>query len=590
MDANSRAEIRVGTAKTISSLNPFRAETAYEFRMLDWVLTPGTRRHPQTGAFVPWAFEDWTLPRTDSPEPTVSVRLRDDLEFSDGVDVTAEDVVFTTRLYQNYTPAGTRSSRPHEHIEQVTVPDADDRRVEFTVEEPNPDVLRSIFRAVLPKHRWERVTDVTDPSEPIETLLVGAGPLVLEDASADTFEFSSRPPSSTDWLTAECPWLDAVGPFLDGVRVEQFESTTALIRAVRSGDVNVTLESLDSEAMPDTSESSSLERRSSPAGGWSHVSFNTRRPPLDDAAFRRLLVRTFDVSFAVEQSTEGTRLLPGDYVTPPRYDEWRPPAPTELDEFDGEPVPSLQFPGRDGTFELDADAVTRVRQSLQRDDTDHEYEFVVHPNGPADDGKMLTVDGMPFPAFREAHAPDVETGSLTLLAPPVIETESRARLAREWIESLDAVGIPARVEHVPLDERIERAYEHHAFDAVMAGWGDTSALNTHYTRMFSSAGVRPQGEVSYNPMGYEGADDLIERQRTTLDPEVRRRIVKQILVTIWRDAPTLVVGYERPMQPVSTAFRGYVPASGGVANAYTWLALRESNDETNTAERTVVRE
>lgn len=561
MTDRSTTTLRVGTAERVETLNPFRAERAPEFRIIEWAITSGTRRHPITGGTLPWLFEDWTFTGTEAP--LVEVTLRDGFTFADGVPVTPSDVAFTVRMYRQHPPKGARSNDLYELVEEIET-DPEQGVVRFDLARPDPNLVRRVFGGMLAAHRWREVEDPTDPDRPIEELLVNAGPAVLDRKRPDGYEFELRDGGACAWPTEKHEWLDD-GPYVDRVHVHLFDTTEELEAALSAGEVDVPFEGLDRQIQGD------FDWIESPASGWTHISFNTRRRPLDDPAFRRALVCLFDDEYAATEAPGADQFERGDYVTPPSYKEWRPPSPAEIDSFEGMTVPTLEFPGRRGQFELGERGVRLVRERLRDDETNYRYAFREREDGPAVDDRVLTVNGEPF-GIREPGNP------LTILAAPQSESQRDAHLAEQWVATLRAVGIPARVDHRPVDERIDRAYKRHEIDAVMAAWKDVSSLNTHFRQMFSGEGIAPPGEFSYNPMGYTAADEAIERQRETLNPSVRRPAVKRLLVRIWRDAPTLVVGHERPRQPVSDRFEGYVRMHGGVVNVFSLLSVRPTCD------------
>lgn len=86
-----------------------------------------------------------------------------------------------------------------------------------------------------------------------------------------------------------------------------------------------------------------------------------------------------------------------------------------------------------------------------------------------------------------------------------------------------------------------------------------------------------------NPMGYTGADDVIEEQHTTMNVERRKPLVREVLATIWNDAPTNVLSHDIRLQPVSRAWTGWIETLAfGVVNVHSFLNLRKLEDS-NTA-------
>ena len=113
---------------------------------------------------------------------TITIKLRDDVTWSDGEPLTADDFVFTYDMIMSdkNTPQG---RYPYEeYVESVTAPDATTLVVTFN--EPFAAWLTSIFYWVLPKHILQPVFDADgtiDNAEWNRNPTVGVGPFVLSE-------------------------------------------------------------------------------------------------------------------------------------------------------------------------------------------------------------------------------------------------------------------------------------------------------------------------------------------------------------------------------------------------------------------------
>lgn len=584
-----RAVPRVGMTTDPGSMNLLDATTAHAFAVLNNVYTLGVVREPYTGELLPWGFRDWELrpEHVGTGRPAVTADLRPGLTFSDGTPVTAGDVRFTVEYHEEQSPPGAHGTTQYAVVESVGVDDPDGTTVQFYLSEKHNAWKRGILGyPILPAHVWR---DVADPGEYDPVVAggpVGSGPFVLGDCEpGEHYELRLRRDGAVPWNELDhADWLDDDGPFLDGVRFEVYDSEAGLRRALLDGRLDVTYDGVSVDAREAFEAAGSLSVERTRAAGWQHFSFNLRRVPLDDPAFRQLLVRLFDREFVVEELYDGVGAERGDYATPPVYDSWRPPPPAEVDEFDGVPVPSLSFPGRPGTFDLDGSAVEAARRFLlDHDRAEREYSLGEARDGLtfAPDGRALYVDGEPLTDAHTDNDGTPEAGPLEVLVPPPTERRGQSLAAAYWVSAMKRVGIPARLRYRSLDGVVEAAFRRAAFDVVGAAWTNLAVTNDHFTRMFSSAGADLDGsgdEVRFNPMGYTGADDLVAEQRRMLRPGPRRPLVREILATIWRDAPTLVSVYEHGFHPVSDRFTGYVAGLGGVATPQTWLNLRPAGE------------
>jgi peptide/nickel transport system substrate-binding protein len=144
----------------------------------------------QTGEYIPWLAEGYEY---NDDFSSITVSLRDGVEWSDGEAFTADDVVFTYDLLAE-NPGMTWSSEVTKWVESVEK--IDDLTVTFNLKTANPryHLNREAFPAVgiwggvtiLPQHVWEGEDPLTFKSSPP----VGTGPYTLASATetAMTYE------------------------------------------------------------------------------------------------------------------------------------------------------------------------------------------------------------------------------------------------------------------------------------------------------------------------------------------------------------------------------------------------------------------
>ncbi len=141
---------------------------------------PGT---PEHDALVAKARDAWAQEqiRSDPDRPpamTVTFRLRDDVRFSDGVPLTAEDVRFTWDLLNNPLVNAPETRNFYDNVERYEV--VDDRTVVFHFREPHYMAFSMVASfAVLPRHFYEDIA--VDELNRNPGLLLGSGAYRLED-------------------------------------------------------------------------------------------------------------------------------------------------------------------------------------------------------------------------------------------------------------------------------------------------------------------------------------------------------------------------------------------------------------------------
>lgn len=159
----------VGIDVTPNSLNPLTGSGSI---ITDTLYTRGTTLHPETRAFTPWAFEDWTLDpgNIGTSSPTLVGVLRDDLTFSDGTPITAEDAQFTVEFIKEQEVAGgSVGASQFKHVETVQVDSPTGRRVSYFFSRPDNGWFTFVLgQLLLPKHVWRQVADYTRYSPRLE--------------------------------------------------------------------------------------------------------------------------------------------------------------------------------------------------------------------------------------------------------------------------------------------------------------------------------------------------------------------------------------------------------------------------------------
>ncbi len=576
----------LGMAGKPESLNPLHTSSAYSATIMNAIYTHGTALHPDQDEVVPWGFRDWELypENAGTSDPTVVVELRDDLTWSDGRPVTAEDVQFTVEYTKEQQASGILADSDFGSVEDVTVDSDSGTTVSYFFERKDCAwATRTLGAEILPKHKWRNVSDYRS-HRPLEYGgPVGSGPFVVEEYGDDEFLLRRRDEEFIPWNRLDyTEWLDEDGPFIDGLRIRIFETNDEREEALLNGDIDQPFGPIEIDIAANSRDIGHLELMTIDDDGWGHISFNNRRTPLDDCVFRQFLVMLMDHTAIVEDYYQEFGARKGTYVTPAAYEDWRPPEPTEIDEYEGIPIPSLEFPGNRGEFTLDDDHVERAWEFLlDHEDAKHDYslgEAVTDLTG-APGGKEIYVNGRPLTEAHTDNEGNDGHGPFDMSRnPPDDEPTPRVNAVSGWIDALQRVGIPIEPNYQTWAEQSRQVYITQEFDMYERGWDGITANNDHYTTLFSSAGANfgeNEEERRYrNTMGYMGADELIQEQRRMMNPERRKPVVKRVLAQIWYDAPTLVQEYIKNLQPVTTRFTGRVQTVGGVNNKQSWLNMR----------------
>lgn len=117
----------------------------------------------------------------------ITLKLREDLVWSDGDPLTAEDFLFTYNM--NMAPNNVVASRsPYDLMESVQTPD--ERTVVITFKEPYAPWLGTLWKGILPAHVLKPVFDqngTIDNAEWNRAPKVGCGPFVFQEWESGSF-------------------------------------------------------------------------------------------------------------------------------------------------------------------------------------------------------------------------------------------------------------------------------------------------------------------------------------------------------------------------------------------------------------------
>jgi peptide/nickel transport system substrate-binding protein len=566
-------QAKLGLPQAPGTMNPLMYDEAYEYEVVRRLYDFGVALHPTTYEYKPWTFTDWTVnaENAGTSSPTVTATFRDDTEFSDGTAVTPSDYKFTVEYLKEQGVTGSISATQVEYVEDVAV--SGDEVEIFLSEAYNGwfgDVLGQI---ILPEHIWKDVSDYTkyEPRNADEGV-VGSGPMVLDEYSWENwFEFSYRDDEVVPWPGDDrIDWIHEDGPFLDGVRLEIYSNQATMQQELMAGNLTAIYQGVRPDTAQDAQETEGITVAQNPSVSYDHVSFNMRRVPFDDVAFRQFLRMLFDGDWVVSQQYDDIGAQRGTYASIASFDQWRPPEPSETDEFEGIPIPDLAFPGSAGSFTLDEDAISAARDFLvDHDEATHDYSFQSGSQGKtnAPDGKQLFVNGDPLTTAHTNNAGENGQGPLEFRYQPPAEDRTQNATGEKYTTALRRVGVPVAKNVAGNDSIIPAVYFQENFDMYSMGWGVTPYLLLYRT-LYGEAGV-DTGENDtdrpyYNPMGYTGAQDLIDEDTSTMERSERIPIVKQIQAQMWYDAPTVVTVYKNLLEPHPSEFGGFYTTAGGL--------------------------
>lgn len=309
-------------------------------------------------------------------EETLSVTLREDLHFHDGVSLTAEDVAFSVRLARDTTlgnaPVPVPAPRYRGRVLAIDEIEVSDRQTLHVTSGASQSLVeRALAIPVVPRHHWETAIeslaeDVDDPEEyeySIHDLIddevepIGSGPYIYADNSEREYLQLER---FTDHFTMRDD-VERPAPTVPTIEIGIDPSSLTTIEQVAGGVADVSVSPLAAYALDEVINGSraGVETVRAPTRAVYILGFNTRSVPLSDPAVRHAIAGCIDKDWLVEGVFDGH----AEPATVPLADEWVP----EHLAWDGED-PVTPFFGENGRFDAETARETFRRTHMAYDD------------------------------------------------------------------------------------------------------------------------------------------------------------------------------------------------------------------------------
>lgn len=430
----------------------------------------------------------------EGEEWIVEVPMRQDVTWSDGEPFTAEDVAFTGNAVLEIGLISGNWSSWYDGNFLDRIEAVDDYTVRY-VYHTRPGLARhqygTLSAPIMAEHYWAPIIDgVVGPvrdlgDSPAEEDLLTAqaevqqelfahnpegeplagsflftrweqGAFLENDANEDYFQtgesftlfegggYQSGDVTAGD-TTGETIAEVEVGPFVEAVVYTIYGTQDAAILALRNGEVDFVLNSLGLQRglAEQIRNDPNLAVVENPTNGFRYLSFNNRRQPMNDCAFRQAVSVLIDKEFVSSTILQGVAYPLYTYV-PEGNAAWYT-----------DDVPMLgQGLTREQRLNL---AIAILEQAGYSFEGDAPPTFDATGNSVTPGGRLLLPDGSPVP-------------NLTLIAPSAGYDPLRSTFAI-WIETwLNEFGIPTTAELSGFNVLVPRIFSEQDFDMYILGW------------------------------------------------------------------------------------------------------------------------
>ena len=271
------------TSVDIVSLHPYKTTDTGSSGAQGLIYAGGLAQYdPKTLEIVPDMSKGWTI---SDDKLTYTFTLRDDLKWSDGQPLTADDFAWTFQQANN--PDNKFPYRSNfEDIMSYTATDA--RTIVVKVKEPLVVALEMVDAVTpLPKHIWEKL-DWNDPSKNPEIMSpsVASGPFKLKEWKKDDHQ---------SFVANDLYYKGR--PNLDSIVMRIVPTQAVAYEMLKSGEVDYAGFQPSQYTEAKSQPKFSVYEWWPAAATWSYIGFNERHPALQDVKVR------YALSYAVDRKS-----------------------------------------------------------------------------------------------------------------------------------------------------------------------------------------------------------------------------------------------------------------------------------------------
>ena len=226
-----------------------------------------------------------------------TVTLRDNLQWSDGEPIVADDIIYTVDLIRDKTAKTTISA----DFSHVTTKKIDDKTVEFTLPSTYVDFMDTLEFPLLPKHILGEVSPALVYESDFSKHPVVSGPFVLNAMQAAT---ATQLNTFTIYLNRNTKYF-MTNTKLDTFTLKTYKNRDDIITALNASDVTATAElGLDSAG----SLRDNISSRESLLNGGVFAFINTKSDNLENKSLRQAIAMGVNLA-TVREGIDDSQLL-----------------------------------------------------------------------------------------------------------------------------------------------------------------------------------------------------------------------------------------------------------------------------------------
>ncbi len=269
--------------------------------------------------FIPQLAEEWEYV---AEENAYVFRLRDDVTWHDGENLTADDVIFTIDYVKTHPNPFVTLIGPSGIREAAAV---DNYTVKLYLEQPYAPFLHDVAGtlAIIPKHIWQ---DVTEPENFTDAqAVIGTGPYTLADYSKEHGTYLYK--AYEDYYLGK--------PAVDEIKFVKV-SEEMIPAALKEGSVNAG--DVPPEVVSEMEEAG-LTVVTAPASWNAKLTMNHQKEPLSSMQFRQALAYAINRTALVQITQRGHAMAGSPGIMPPTSDWYNVDTP----QYEYDPAKTRQL-------------------------------------------------------------------------------------------------------------------------------------------------------------------------------------------------------------------------------------------------------
>ena len=535
--------LKMGVLQEPKTLNIWRAGDRWSLKILGLIYQPLYVRDPKTLELVPWLAA--APPEFDSKNLCYTVKLKP-ARWSDGTELTSEDVAFTGRIIQEFKVP--RYISKWKFIKKIETPDK--QTIKFYLKSPYAIfVSRTLTTPIVQKKQWEGIIEKAKGTEkPLRTLLrhkvkmpIGSGPFTLKDWRSGAYIYVVQ--NKLFFGSGKTISGHLLGPHIDGIIFKVYGTSDAAILALKKGSIDMFWWGIQPGYMEDLKANPDMEIFTNEKSALYYLGFNVRKPPFNDVSLRRAAATLVGEDFIIKRILQGYGLKMYSIV-PPGNTFWYCP---DVPKYGV----GLSREGR----------IKKAYQIL----SDAGYTWQIPPID--NSGNVVNGEGLMLPDGKLME-------KFTILTPPADYDPHRAMCGMMMQEWLRMLGIPAYSKPMAFGALIEQVKVRRDFDAFILGYGGLSLDPDYLRNFFISTNDKRRG---WNMSGYNNPqfDKIANQSAKTMNRDERRKLIWEMQKIIMGDVPYMPLYNPKLIEAARKGkFTGWVQMLGGIGNLWSFCQLK----------------